>query len=301
MALEVTPGVLNDEVTDSVVQRHTTAALAGDRQGVCGAGGLVVSQQSTPGMGVRIGGGYGLVRGSASALQGMYSVFNDAPDESVAISPGDPSNPRNDIVGVQVQDHDFDGSTQRRARWHVVEGTPAVAPVDPTLPASFLPLARVRVAAGLSSSVTNAAIDDLRVFAGDAALRPGALRADGILSFGANGGGTTSGTTPLTLFSSTFTPDATGRLNINAHVTVTKSVAGDRFEASIVLDGTGIASVPFALTTTDQLSAAMGRDIGGVAAGSHTVEVRLARISGSGTATAAGGLFSRLNGIFIPN
>lgn len=170
MALEQPPGVLNTESTDSSVQRHTTAALAGDREGVCGASDFTVAQSSTPGMSVSVAAGYALVKGSTTSYQGMYSVHNDASIDAVAISPGDPTNPRRDIVGLLIRDGDYSGSDYD-VQVHVVEGTPAGSPADPTLPDSFLALARVQVDANESTSIVNADITDLRVFTGDYDLR----------------------------------------------------------------------------------------------------------------------------------
>lgn len=166
MALEDPPGVLAVDTTSARVQRHTTQALAGSRQGVCSATAFQVQQKGTPGMGVRILPGLALVNG-VGASSGAYSVFNDANDETTVIAAGHATLPRNDLVCVGVQDHDEDGSSQRRPRFLVVQGTPNASPVDPAVPAGNLALARVRVDALESTSIVTADITDLRVYAGD--------------------------------------------------------------------------------------------------------------------------------------
>lgn len=120
----------------------------------------VVQRGAGANMSVDVAAGGALVGGTESATQGEYFVFNDA-TVNVVISASDPSNPRIDVVGIQVRDKEYSGSNDD-ARLVVITGTPAGSPSVPALPADFLSLAHVAVAAG-ATSIVNANITDKRV------------------------------------------------------------------------------------------------------------------------------------------
>lgn len=133
--------------------------------GVTSAGALKVAQNGTPNMSVLVAAGGGLIRGTQSAVQGVYALTNDA-STNLSISAANASNPRRDIVILQARDNAFDAGGINDGRLVVVAGTPAASPVDPSL-ASYpnaLVLARVAVAAN-ATSITNANITDLRSIA----------------------------------------------------------------------------------------------------------------------------------------
>jgi hypothetical protein len=184
MTVEAVPWALNTESTDSAVARHAlqgvlggavasfaggVSAVNGAAHGVCTPGSLAVSQSTSPGMSVRVAAGIAFVTGTASALQGPYSFYNDTAIDVVTIAAADATNARKDLVCAQVRDTTYDASGETDARIFVVTGTPAASPVDPTPPASCLVLARVDVPA-LDTSITNAQITDLRTRAGQLAL-----------------------------------------------------------------------------------------------------------------------------------
>ena len=132
--------------------------------GVVRATDLAVTQNGTPNMTVNVAAGGCFIRGTQSANQGAYHLWNDA-SLSVAISAADATNPRRDLIIAQARDANYSGASSD-ARIIVVTGTPAASPVDPSL-SSFpnaLVLARVAVAAGDTSIVT-AEITDLRTMA----------------------------------------------------------------------------------------------------------------------------------------
>lgn len=132
--------------------------------GVVNSGDLAVTQNGTPNMSVNVAAGGCFIRGTQSANQGCYHLFNDA-SVNVAISAADATNPRRDLVIAQVRDAFYSGSS-KDARITVVTGTPAASPSDPSL-SSFpnaLVLARVAVAAN-ATSVGTANITDLRTYA----------------------------------------------------------------------------------------------------------------------------------------
>jgi hypothetical protein len=132
--------------------------------GVVRATDLAVTQNGTPNMTVNVAAGGCFIRGTQSANQGAYHLWNDG-TLSVAISAADATNPRRDLIIAQARDANYSGASSD-ARIIVVTGTPAASPVDPSL-SSFpnsLVLARVAVAAGDTSIVT-AEITDLRTVA----------------------------------------------------------------------------------------------------------------------------------------
>lgn len=139
--------------------------------GVVRATDLAVTQNGTPNMTVNVGAGGAFIRGTQSANQGAYHLWNDA-TLSVAISAADATNPRRDLIIAQARDANYSGASSD-ARIIVVTGTPAASPVDPSL-SSFpnaLVLARVAVAAGDTSIVT-AEITDLRPVANQLGKTP---------------------------------------------------------------------------------------------------------------------------------
>lgn len=95
--------------------------------------------------------------------QGNYYTFNGSA-LSIAVAASDPTNPRIDVVGIQVQDSVYSGASNQ-AIGTIVTGVAAASPVIPTVPANFLILAYVWVPGGTSSiasgnivSVANSAL-----------------------------------------------------------------------------------------------------------------------------------------------
>lgn len=176
MTVENPPGVLNAISTDGKIQRHTAQAQAGApvgsftggvsavgmAHGICYPAALAVTQQGSPTMGVTVAAGTGLITGTVSAEQGSYSFYNNAA-QNLTIAAAHATLTRFDLVIAQVRDAAYSGAISD-ARLTVVTGTAAGSPADPSL-ASFpnaLVLARVTVA-GAATSITNAAITDLRL------------------------------------------------------------------------------------------------------------------------------------------
>lgn len=123
--------------------------------GVGRNGDLFVDENGTPNMSVNVAAGGAFVRNTDSADGGVYHVYNDAP-VNLVVTAADPSNARNDLVVVQVRDSEYAGSDDD-AVFAVIAGTPDPAPADPAVPDNCLVLARVVVAAAVSS-ITDAAI-----------------------------------------------------------------------------------------------------------------------------------------------
>ncbi len=107
---------------------------------------------------VSVAAGEGIVFGTENTLrQGAYHVLNDAAVQ-LAIAAADALNPRYDRIVAQVRDAEFSGANND---WllAVVQGAPAVVPVEPALPANCLELARLLVAAGALSFVAGNLLD----------------------------------------------------------------------------------------------------------------------------------------------
>lgn len=114
-----------------------------------------------------------VVQGDSVTAQGKYHVPPTAANVNVDIATADATNPRNDLVVLEIKDDQHDASALNLARVRVITGTPnaSAALTDapgvngtPALPSSCMPLAVVRVAAAASSIVT-AAISDRRTAA----------------------------------------------------------------------------------------------------------------------------------------
>lgn len=136
----------------------STSGLANG--GVARSGEYAVSQRGAgANMSVDVTAGGAMVGGTESATQGEYFVFNDA-TVNVVISASDPTNPRIDVIGIQIRDTEYSGASND-ARLVVITGTPAASPAVPTVPADFLSLAHVAVAAA-AASIVNANITDKR-------------------------------------------------------------------------------------------------------------------------------------------
>jgi hypothetical protein len=177
MTVETLPWSVQGQSHPATVARNAQAGLlgapvaavspavqiltAGGGHGVTGSGDLAVAQNGTPNMSVNVAAGRAFIRGTetASLGQGVYSFFNDA-TVNLTIGAADPTNPRRDLIVAQVRDLNYSGAVSD-ARLAVIAGTAAASPSDPTPPANALVLARVTVAAGVTS-VTTAAITDLR-------------------------------------------------------------------------------------------------------------------------------------------
>lgn len=146
---------------------QTNAAIGAHGVIATGSGQFQVTQNGTPNMSVNVAQGRAVIRAgnAASTLAGVYTVLNDAP-VNVAISAADPTNPRIDLVVVQVRNAAEYGEAANDVRITVITGTPAAVPATPSLALfpNALVLAEVRVNAAVSS-ITNANITDRRSYA----------------------------------------------------------------------------------------------------------------------------------------
>jgi hypothetical protein len=197
--------------------------------GVGRAGDLLVEENGTPNMSVEVAAGGGFVRNTDSADGGVYHVYNDAP-VNLVIAAADPSDPRWDLVIARVRDSEYSGSDDD-ALLEVVAGTPDASPADPVVPDNSLVLARVVVAAGVSS-ITDAAITNLAGVA-----RPWNTAWGRVFS-----------TTSLSSFTFTNTMG-------NSSTFTWASLAGRRYEVAVAAEFQSAGSTPHVATLSVRTSA----------------------------------------------
>lgn len=122
---------------------------------------LLVAQRALgTNMSVDVAAGQCAFRGNVIAYQGTYLLRNTAVI-NVQIATADPTNPRIDLIVVQVLDKQVDSGTQYAANAISVTGTAAQTPGVPPTPPDTYVLTQVAVGAGVLS-ISNANITDLR-------------------------------------------------------------------------------------------------------------------------------------------
>lgn len=132
-------------------------------EGIGGSGDYAVTQNGTPNMSVNVAAGVAFVLGDdLPDAQPNYLVRNDA-TVNVALTPADVTNPRIDLIVLEVRDSVFSG-TFDDGRLRAIAGTPAGSPVAPALPNNCMPLAEVLVSAN-ETTILNADITDKRPIA----------------------------------------------------------------------------------------------------------------------------------------
>jgi hypothetical protein len=111
------------------------------------------------GMTVTVHAGHAFVKGNQGGTEGLYVVTNDT-DFDVTLNAADSTNPRKDIVFVQVLDANYTGSLNQ-GQISYLAGTPGVGAPAPALPNNSLLLATITVAAH-DTSIGSADINDGR-------------------------------------------------------------------------------------------------------------------------------------------
>lgn len=161
MALRTPPSWLQNGSHPAENDRLTTQALW-KTTGIINSTDLAVTQSSSPGMSVSVASGWAAILGTTQANMGVYQAYNDAA-ATLTVTTSSGSNPRIDIVVVQVNDAYYTGSLNS-VSFSVIAGTPAVSPVAPTVPANSILLATIAVATS-ATQILNANITDNRVLA----------------------------------------------------------------------------------------------------------------------------------------
>lgn len=300
MPVEVLPWSIQGQSHAATVARNHTAAMmgapavaevasvslsAGGSHGCIGAGDLAVTQNGTPNMSVNVAAGRAMIRGTetASLNQGSYSFFNDGV-VNLSVAASDPTNPRRDLVVAQVRDSQYAGAFND-ARLFVVTGTAAASPVDPTVPNSCVVLARISVAAAVTT-ILNAALTDLRVFARTQQRLPHGTLGYAQVTAAQNGVTTVVDMTGLTL---TWTAITGRRYRISWRCEINGSVVNDLgimylTNGSNVQVARNIWAVPPIVAGAGYFLLA-GSHVEVPGAGSTTRKLRFERNSGSGTVT----------------
>ena len=179
MALQPFPWSLGGQSHDAIVARAMTAAVfgapmaavtpgvgvttAGGAHGVVGASDLAVTQNGTPNMSVNVAAGRAVMRitNASSLTGGALTAANDA-TVNLAIAAADPTNPRIDLVCLEVRSAVEYSEAANDHRLTVVTGTPNAVPTVPSVAGrNVLVLAQVAVAAA-ATTITNANITDKR-------------------------------------------------------------------------------------------------------------------------------------------
>lgn len=217
------------------------ATLGNSLPGLLEAGQMAVTQRAAgANQSVDIAAGSCLVDPRAATHQGVYlarlaASFNTLADGGLTWTTSDPTNPRIDLLCVEVADQDFSGS-YTGFKFRVVDGTPnasAAHQLDaqywPAIPTGLVPIAAVRRPA-TSTTITTAMISNLNPVGGG--------RAAGLYT-------TAAETTTSTTYTRLATPDALlvyvpsstsrVRLFIEAHWKI--SVASGTQGVTVYVDG----------------------------------------------------------------
>ena len=159
MTLQTPPSWLQAGSYPAQYDRLTAQALWATT-GIIGSSSLAVTENSPPGMSVRVASGWAAIVGTTTTNMGVYTIFNDAIN-TLTITTADPTNPRIDLVCATVRDAFYSGANND-VIFQVIAGTPAGSPVAPALPANSISLATVAVGATVTQ-INTANITDTRV------------------------------------------------------------------------------------------------------------------------------------------
>lgn len=129
--------------------------------GVIGPTDFKVTQTGTPSMLLNVNSGAAWVDGQNSATEGVYASLVDDTTQQVTITTANGTNPRIDLVVLQVRNSEYSGAHDD-AILTVVKGTAAASPVAPALSANQFLLAQILVGTSVTS-ITTANITDKRV------------------------------------------------------------------------------------------------------------------------------------------
>ncbi|MEU1078521.1 MULTISPECIES: hypothetical protein [unclassified Streptomyces] len=155
--------ILTDGATHSAQQfRMLVRDLSRGAEGVTNGTDLKVTALSTPGAGVQIGDGSGIVIGKDAAFQGSYAVCNVGA-ATLGIAPGGASS-RWDLVALRILDPEYAGSADPAVDPIMFfDVFPDVGPTATDIPPGYtaIPLARVQIPPS-TSTITAGLITDLR-------------------------------------------------------------------------------------------------------------------------------------------
>ncbi|MFD9721021.1 hypothetical protein [Streptomyces sp. NPDC059076] len=165
MSLFPAPILVNGATHSAQTFRMLVRDLARGAEGITEGDDLRVSQLTTPGDGVQIRSGSGIVRGRFSTFQGSYAVCNAGAD-TVDVAPTG-GTARSDMVVVRVEDPEYEGDLNPAVDpicyFEVISNVGSTATTVPG-GRSAIPLARIDIPTS-TSTITDAMITDLRKIA----------------------------------------------------------------------------------------------------------------------------------------
>ena len=162
MTLIPAPLLVNGATHPARTVRLMIRDLANGSEGITQGDDLKVSQLSTPGGGVQIADGSGIVRGRANAFQGSYAACNIGAT-TVTIAPTAGS-VRSDMVILRIEDPEYEGSRNPAvdpiAYFQVISNVSSSATTIPD-GRTGIPLARIDIPAS-TATITDAMVKDIR-------------------------------------------------------------------------------------------------------------------------------------------
>ena len=158
MPLYQVPILVNGATHSAEQFRAMVQDLARGAEGITAGTDLKVTQLSTPGSGVQVASGSGVVRGRYNAFQGSYAVRNQgAATVDVAATGG---SPRSDMLILRVEDPQYEGNLDPEVDnvnyFQIISGVSSSATTIPD-GRTGIPLARIDIPAS-TSTITNACL-----------------------------------------------------------------------------------------------------------------------------------------------
>src|SRR3954447_16960953 len=185
MALFPAP-ILTNGATHSAQQfRMLVRDLANGAEGITQGDDLKVTQRATPGGGVLVGDGSGVVKGRYTTFQGHYAACNIG-SVDVTIAATGSGGGRSDMVILRIEDPEYEGSlnpaTDQIAYFQVISNVSSSATAIPD-GRTGIPLARIDIPVS-TSTITDAMVTDLRKVANPRRSRSLLTQSPGSISTG---------------------------------------------------------------------------------------------------------------------
>jgi microcystin-dependent protein len=202
----------------AIDRRRWLEAAHAKMEGVYEQDAWAVSESAVPAMTVDVAADVGLARvdGTTVDHQGAYVIAPHSATIELDVTASDPTNPRIDIVVLQVRDDTHDASGANDARVRIIDGTPTSGATKEngngaaSLPASSLLLGRIQVDAN-ATEIEQSDILDFRLHAGtDTVGRVATFAGDPDPGWFVREGGTLNRTTHARLFAKISTTYGAG-------------------------------------------------------------------------------------------
>lgn len=238
-------------------------------EGITEGDDLKVTQLDTPGGGVQIADGSGVIRGRVQPFQGHYAVCNTGTDTSVTIAANGGGSTRYDMVIVRVEDPEYEGTLDPQvdeiAYFQVISN---VGAADTAIPdgRTGIPLARIAIPPS-TATITNADITDLRQVAVPRRHRPMVTQSPPSISTGI-GGSTTYSYFDTAAGVNVAVPDWATKMIVKVDVSPIRYALGDFFGKISATFGASLVTQDIFL---DDNQGAGVRRIGAVVADTLTI------------------------------